>query len=473
MAMAKRQQPSAVLYTLITFITLFVLSIAFAVIYYVKFEEQRKLADDAKTELEQVANATEVRNLNQIVGSITPRSSALSLMVKYFDQLIISIQGGPLGEASADVKFNEATEKIKQVLKPIIGQIGIEPNDSNLPSMIRAVQLLEADNQRAKDERNSLQLNYDDLYKKFENEVNSNRETTKKLNADIDKSQEQVNQIKAEYSSLENLLQQTTDEKVQNLRNDLKAVKTENENLKDELLKARAELKMTKEMMERAKMEVEQIKPLPDSNAPAYALDGEVILVDPQAKIVHINIGSDDGVYRGLTFAVYNKNLPIPVSGEGKAEIEIFDVGKTISAARITTPVSARNPIIVGDIIANLIWSKNRTNNFVVKGDFEYGDEEKIKKLIENWGSRVENTITINTDFVVLGQMPNILPKPSLEQQDLYPTALAKYEDSKKRNEEYKQILEQAKTLSIPIFNTERFLYFTGYKEKAGKPGAF
>jgi len=473
MAVAKRQQTSAVLYTLITFITLFIFSTAFAVIYYVKFEEQRKLAEDAKTELEQVANPTEVRNLNQIVGITPSRTSALSVMTKYLDQMITLIAGGPLEQTSADIKVNNAIEKTEQILKPIIKQLRPDSEDPNLPSLNRTVQLLQAENQRVKSEKDDLQTAYDDLYQRFEKEIQTNLETIQKLNAQIDEYQQQVNQVKIEYGELESLLQQTTDEKVQTLRNDVKAARAESENLKDELLKVRAELKMTKDMMDRAQAEIESIKPLPDSNAPAYVPDGKIILIDAQAKIVHINIGSDDRVYRGLTFAVYDKNLPIPKGGKGKAEIEVFDVGKTISAARITTPVSARNPIIADDTVANLIWDRNKPNFFVVKGDFEYGDEEKITKLVENWGGKVEDTITINTSFVVLGQMPKILPKPTLEQQDLYPTSLERYEASRKRNEEYKQIIERAGALSIPIFNTERFLYFIGYKEKAGKAGAF
>ena len=473
MAAAKRQQTSTVLYTLITFITLFIISTAFAVIYYVKFEEQRKLAEDAQNDLDQVASSTEMRNLNLIVGIKPARTSALGIMSQYLDQMVTLITGDPVSDTSADIKIRNTNEKVEQIAGPVIKQILPYSEDSNIPNLLRIMELLNTDNRNINDEKEQLKGNYDSLYARFQTSNNTHSETEQQLKAEIDKYLQQVNQIKTEYAALETLLEQTKDEQVQSLLDDLKIAKSENEDLKDELLKLQAELEITKDMMRSAQAQVERIMPIPDSNAAAYVPDGRIILVDAQAKIVHINIGSDDGVYRGLTFAVYDKNLPIPKDGKGKAEIEIFDVGSTISAARITTPVSARNPIIADDSIGNLIWNKNQVNYFVVNGDFEYGDEEKIKSLVESWGGFVENEITINTDFVVLGQAPMIPPKPSLEQQDLYPTSLEQYEAARQRNEKYKRTLEQAKSLSLPIFNTERFLYFAGYKERVAKPGAF
>lgn len=475
MAIAKRQQTSTILYTLITFIALFIISTTFAVVYYVKFEEQRKIASESESKLEQVASEAEMRKgLGQIIGTIPPRKSGLEVMVEYVNQLISTITGGPVLDISAELKVENANNKVIEVLQPLFDSyLDADFHEPNSMGLTRIISLLGTKLQNAEADNMDWKDRYDQLQEQFEIADRIHSETQQQLNSEVQKYKQQSDETLAKYAELEALFQQTTGQQIQTLRDDLKTLRADNENLSDNLLKKDAELEMTKEMMQRALAEVEKIKPLPDSNAPAYVPDGKIILIDAQSRIVHINIGSKDKVYRGLTFAVYNKNLPIPKTGEGKAEIEVFDVGETISAARIITPVDPRNPIIRDDIIANLIWESKKTNVFVVSGDFEYGDEEKIKSLIESWGGRVDEDITVSTDYVVLGQPPRVLPRPSTEEQEYFPTALEKYEASRRRHEHYKQILSQAQTLSIPIFNTVRFLYFTGYKERAGRAGAF
>jgi hypothetical protein len=203
-------------------------------------------------------------------------------------------------------------------------------------------------------------------------------------------------------------------------------------------------------------------------------------LIDNQAQIVHLNIGSDDRVYPGLTFSVYEKGMPIPKDGKGKAEIEVFDVAKTFSAARIITS-NIKRPIIQDDIIANLIWDSEKTNVFVVAGEFDldsdgvidYDAVDKIKALIEKWGGSVTDTISIDTDFLVLGRTPQVLERPTFEQLEVDPMAMEKHEASLQKLDSYKEVRGRAQALSVPVFNYERFLYFTGYKTQTVRAGAF
>jgi len=475
MVAAKRQQTNTVLYTLITFIALFIISITFAVVYYVKFEEQRKIATEAKENLNSVASEAQMRiGLTQIVGSIPPRTSGLQVMVELFDQLVTTIIGGPISNISAELKVENVKNKVNDALRPLYNSyLDSTFNDPNSTGLVRIIDLIRSRLENTQSSLLDLQDRYTQLNNQFNEAIATFSQTEQRLNAEVEQYKQQADETLAKYTDLEDLFRQTAEQQVQNLRDDLKSANAKNENLRDDLLRKDAELELTKQMMKRAQAEIESIKPLPDSNAPAYIPDGKIILVDTQTGIAHINIGINDKVYRGLTFAVYDKNLPIPKTGEGKAEIEVFDVGQTISAARIITSIDPRNPIIQDDLIANLIWDTKKVNTFVVAGDFEYGDEEKIKQLIEKWGGKVDSSITIETDYVILGRPPRVEPRPSAEDREIYPTALEKYEKSRKRYEEYQKILTQAQALSIPIFNTVRFLYFTGYKEKAARPGAF
>ncbi len=173
--------------------------------------------------------------------------------------------------------------------------------------------------------------------------------------------------------------------------------------------------------MNLAQEKLTAIVPPPDSETPAFQPDGKILLVDNQTKMAHLNIGSDDRVYPGLTFSVYDKNFPIPRDGKGKAELEVFDVTKTFSAARIIRS-EIKRPIAVDDIVANLIWDSDRTNVFVVAGDFDLDDDgnidydgtEKIKALVEKWGGKTTDNVTIDADYLILGRPPNRSAKANL-----------------------------------------------------------
>ena len=65
----KRRQSNAMLYTLITFVGLFIVATTVAVIYYVKAEELRTTTADAVNELGKMASADEVRRVGDIVGT--------------------------------------------------------------------------------------------------------------------------------------------------------------------------------------------------------------------------------------------------------------------------------------------------------------------------------------------------------------------------------------------------------------------
>jgi hypothetical protein len=245
-------------------------------------------------------------------------------------------------------------------------------------------------------------------------------------------------------------------------------------------LRSEAELKQSEQRRKYYQDQLDAIKPRPDSDVQAFKADGKILSVDNRNKIVFINIGSEDHVYRGLTFSVYDKNMPIPKDGKPKAEIEVFDVQKGISVARIVSQES-KQPLVADDIVANLIWDRDAANVFVVTGEFDfdgdglvdYDGTTKVIGLVEKWGGTVAKEISVETDFVVLGNEPKILTKPTHEQLEMDPMAIEKYEESLTKHEDYQRIRQQSEMLSIPIFNLDRFLYFVGYKTLSTADSAF
>ena len=98
---------------------------------------------------------------------------------------------------------------------------------------------------------------------------------------------------------------------------------------------------------------------------------------------------------------------------------------------------------------------------------------DKINALIEKWGGRVADAVSIDTDFLLLGTAPKVRRKPTFEEMEVDPMAMEKYEASLQKLAHYKQVQTQAQALFIPIFNLERFLYFIGYKTQSSRAGAF
>ena len=482
MAIGKKTGGDSTLYALIAFVILFIVAATVAVIFYLQFEEQRGIADTAQKRLDEIASPAQLQKIGALVGTDErPEKTRLKSVLDYLDRAVSLIVPGVPAETSAEVKVNEAATKVREMIAAIAKQnpemADIDPNASLFQvgeKLNTVLQNTKASEAAAKEQLATLQMRFDDAMK-------ASLEKEQALLAEKEKFQQQYETARRGYDELKALLEKKTDEQVKDLYAKLDEERTSNEQTSKQLLKTQAELRMAEERIGRIlKEDVWPIRPPPDVEMKAYEPDGKVILVDSQSKIVHINLGSEDHVYRGLTFSVYDKNQPIPRDGIGKAEIEVYNVGDSISTARIIRS-ETKNPIVVDDIAANLIWDSKAANTFVIAGDFDLNKDgaadadaiEKIRGLVEKWGGKVADSVTVNTDFVVLGTPPSIPPKPTLEQMEIYPDAMERYEKAVQRLANYKQVQSQTQALWIPILNADRFLYFIGYKTRAGEPGAF
>ena len=481
MPIGKKSATDSTLYALIAFVALFIIAATAGVIYYLKFEEQRGLADAAQKRLSEFATPAEVQKIGTIIGSERTGKSRLKVMTDYLDQAIGLIAPGAAGDTSAEVKVNEAATKVKEMIAAVAKQNpelnDVDPNSALL--QIAAKLNAELKNTKAAETATREQLA--ELQGQFDDAKKVGMEKERDLLAEKDKLQQQFDKVRTGYDELKALLEKKTDEQVKDLYAKLDQERTGREETNKQLLKSQAELQTAQDRIQKVlKESVWPIQPPPDTEVKAFEPDGKIILVDDQAKTVQINLGSNDHIYRGLTFAVYDRGQPIPRDGKGKAEIEIYNIGDSFSAARIVRS-DKKNPIVTNDIIANLIWSPTKANTFVVAGEFDLtGDGvseddaiAKIRSLVEKWGGKVADAVTVNTDYVIMGTPPQVPAKPTMQEVERYPNAMEKYEKALQQAAKYKDIQSQAQALSIPILNAERFLYFIGYKTQAGIPGSF
>jgi len=479
----RRKQSNAMLYTLITFVGLFIAATTVAVIFYVKAEEHRARLEDTQREINDLASDRERQATGTTIGTKTSQKSWLGTVFGYLDHTVSMVVGGVPESTSAEVKINNANTKVAAAVKSASAHIDLgDPNaaDPNTVGLVPVVTALTAKVESAEKAKLAAQQQLADLQTELDNVNKANADTRQKALAEKAELQKQVEAAKQDYVNLQALLQQTTAQQIQTLQSRLEQAENNLKTVNDTLLKTQAELQMAQDTMKRAQEEVARIEPGPNREVLAQKADGQVILIDDQAHVVHLNIGRNERVYRGLTFSVYDRGAGIPKDGKGKAEIEVFDVAETYSAARIIRS-QLNKPILLGDAVANLIWDSNKTNVFVIAGDFDLDNDEqidetapdKIKGLISKWGGRVDDAISVDTDFLVVGKQPTVLPKPTLEEEEVDPRARQTYNDSLLRLSRYNELLGQAQTLWIPVFTYEKFLYFTGYETQVGRAGAF
>jgi len=195
--------------------------------------------------------------------------------------------------------------------------------------------------------------------------------------------------------------------------------------------------------------------------------DGRIAKVLPDQQLIFIDLGDADNIKPGLPMAVYAKETGIPQTGEGKAKLVVVNVGPTTSECRIVE-APKDEPIVEGDLVANIVFDTSRVHDFVVEGEFDlYGEgrpdplgSRRVRKLIEDYGGKLAETVSVDTDFVVMGEEP---PRPPQPAADAPPADFRIYQDKMKKYNRYKQIQAVAITLQIPVLNTTRFLAFSGY----------
>src|SRR4030042_1009246 len=94
MPAGKRQQNSAMLYTVITFVGLFIISTVLAVIFYLQAEKHRTEAVTLQNQMDELASAQDLQRIGKIVGAKQGRERWLSKLADNLDNMVSLIIGG-------------------------------------------------------------------------------------------------------------------------------------------------------------------------------------------------------------------------------------------------------------------------------------------------------------------------------------------------------------------------------------------
>ncbi len=209
-----------------------------------------------------------------------------------------------------------------------------------------------------------------------------------------------------------------------------------------------------------------KVRPKIDPGRIVRRPDGKVLRVLSDEGLVYINIGSKSRVTEDLRLTVY-PYTGIPDSGAGKAVIEVVNVSENVSECRVLQQAKD-NPINSGDIVANLVYDALRTYSFVVEGQFDIDStgtpsmagNKTLQELVRRYGGRLMKEVSIDTDYVILGDPPVRPRKPD----DTDPMDAWKlYNDRMKAYNRYTQVKDKAEELQIPRLGGQRFLDLIGY----------
>lgn len=472
MATRQASQSNAMMYTLVTFIALFIITTVFAVIYYVKSEEFRTQAELAKGDLTSIVTSGEKNSLARIVGTAKEGKSYLGTMQIIVDDLYSLILGKEApADLSATVKFNEISMSIDSLNQNILGKKDTNPAfGPNAVSLLMTIEELKTKLDNARKEIDNLkqvnELSQSDLLVAAAKSQQDKQEFTNQLGL----IQAELDQINDRFNELQQNMQAATEEQIQDFQDKLEAEQAKLRQKQLDLQRTEDQLSETDTLLKDALTKLDAIKPKPDKEVQAYQPDAQIVRVDLQNGIVYLDAGVNDHVYRGLTFAIYDRNKPIPEDGKGKAEVEVFQVAEQVCAARIVES-DKKDPVVKEDIVANLIWDRSTPNRFIVTGDFDFNKDgmidtegaQRIVEMIERWGGQVDEEISVDTDFLILGEQPVVLPRPTQQELDINPLAQQRYEQSLQKADAYNKILKKAANLGIPVFNQKRFLYLIGY----------
>lgn len=295
--------------------------------------------------------------------------------------------------------------------------------------------------------------------------IEENQSTIAALNAQIDDYRAQVERYRTQVG--ETIA--TNNQRVAGFRTELTE---ERGRLEDRIARLEQENLILQGQLDslRAERGDDLLRPTAD-----YALvDGRVVSVNASERSAFIDLSRADRLVLGMSFEVYADPASIRPDEEGnyprgKATVEVIRIGDDSSTVRILREARG-NPIVAGDVLANAVYDPRKSYKFTVAGEFDLNrdgvaadfERRQVRALITNWGGEITEDLEGDSDFLVLGERPDLPPQPPVDA----PVALInEYIRLQRAALEYDRLFDVAKQTGIPVLNQNRLLTLTGAGE--------
>jgi hypothetical protein len=447
------QQRSNPPYLLIVMVFLFLVSAALAVYMYIENDKTQKQLAESQDQLDTVINQTQSRQMRpQIEAAAKQRATLVGLQSDQIEQLQsqIALAGSPeaaIAEAEA-VKEQIMAARGTQTWGGLVSELQAAWNQS---------QSLREQNQQLQEQLTQKTAEVVAMGESHKQAVNEITEKLKAAEARVEAADRAVEAAQENYRQELAKGQQQWAARQEELNANI-AQKTRQ--LQD-LQAVNAQLKRE---IDRIMQDLRQNQPQADAIQVARKPDGK-ILRTAEDSICYLNLGSEDNIVNGMTFEVYPRT-GIPTDGEGKGSVIVTRAFENISECKIVEN-STSDPVRADDLVANLAYDPNRTFTFAVEGEFDLyasgqtaSGADEVKRLIRRYGGRVADEVTVQTDFVVMGNEP---ARPKELDESAEPQMWKVYNEKLAEYNRYTQLRQTAQSLNIPVLNTTRFLAFMGY----------
>lgn len=193
------------------------------------------------------------------------------------------------------------------------------------------------------------------------------------------------------------------------------------------------------------------------------AVDGHIISIAEQGAIAYGDLGKDDGVLMGMTFSIFSPSELGKDEAKPKGSARIVKILDHSCEMRVFQE-RGQDPVVVNDLLHNPIYDRHRRLHFVLVGrmyvdDDMEDDTEALKAMIQKFGGKVDVGVSLQTDYLVVGEEPRLMASPAL---DATPEERQAYEIARKAFLDYSEAKAQAQDFSIPILSLNRFLGLAG-----------
>lgn len=478
----------------IVFVILFVTSTIFAIYFQAQMAQREKLLSEANSRTDQyvrpeAAGSTEVLELT---SQAKKPEAAMDVVLQQRSMLSRDIAGSVLPAAKADVAARSALAYAADKL----GSIQSAPAASGDAASQPAVAPAPVDKPAFTDLVSAIRSMADMVVAangdtvKVRADAAASAKLVEVANADRDKARQQAtadveeaNKKTAEAVAAGEQYRGAKDQEITTIQqtstDTVKTIQTGTDKINIELTKSRADLAAAQKLIEQLTNRLKGRR-INSVEAIVQQSDGHISRI-PSANTVFIDIGRQQSVTPGLTFEVYDKTRGIPALGKGdreedmpvgKASIEVVHVLDGSSECRVVRHALGQQ-LTEGDLIMNLVFDPKAKYNFVVYGNFDLNnsgtpnpaDAEVVKRLVTQWGGKLMNGVTVDTDFVVMGKEPVV---PILTKEDADdPAKVAEHDKKQKELDDYQELRSKAISLGVPLLNQNRFLYFVGYYDQA------
>lgn len=455
---------SGAVYALVVFVFIAVLAAALAILFYTQKTKALAEATEARDELRATVTAAETNSqiYREAADATVGDESVFSVLIGDLKQL----KEWEMGAQDAEV------EQIKAAREAL----DLGPADATL----NVIETLREELSAAEKKAATLQEQLD----KTEDAIASVNRAMERDRAEQEKTIEKLRgtleEVRAELKADNEKLA----DRNQALLEELEKVRSEKEaELREKVAEVRARENEIDELQSRLS-QLNQRFSEDNVVGPDMTLepDGEVIDVNLNENVVTINLGSDDRLILGMTFEVFDRESGVQternqqgrvIQTRGKATIEVirFSEDGQTSTARVIRD-SFGEMIQPGDLVSNLVFDKDRTFKFYVYGNFDLdgdgraqaSERRRVDRLIREWGGKVidDEGLPVDTDFLVLGEQVEY-PEPLPENPPPPADVIRDWRQQVEAWKQYNQLAGEARDLSIPVLNQNRFLTLIGY----------